>query len=71
MHTVNYCPYVKPIEYIINLFDEKKKGSLYYNLMKKGYISGKMVVGPIDMQEDFLLFGFIMDLTDSGMENYQ
>ena len=64
-----YDPFVKPIEYLMSLFNDKKKGSLYYHLTSKGYIHGEMWVGPIEMQEDFLLFGFLFDLTEYGMDN--
>ncbi len=70
LHTLNYCPYVKPLEYITELLNDKREGSLYYELVKKGYIIDLMA-GPLDVQEHFLLFGFLMDITQSGMEEYQ
>jgi secreted Zn-dependent insulinase-like peptidase len=39
---------VKPIEYIVDLLNEKKEGSLYFELVKKGYIID-LTAGPMDV----------------------
>ncbi len=38
--------------------------------MEKGYISG-MLAGVMDAQADTISYGFLLDLTDAGMENHQ
>jgi secreted Zn-dependent insulinase-like peptidase len=51
MNKIAYCPYVKPLEYTGAIFNDRSKGSLYYELMQKGYISD-LLAGVIDASED-------------------